>query len=133
MIEKTENARPTVGAAGRAVETGAPAKMTTTSTKNDTTPAAENQPFRVADLLHLGAENAVSRRDLMALTGFSDRELRLRIEAERRQGVPILSDNQHGYWLSDNPAEIMKFSRSMRRRAPQIRLTAQYVERAVAR
>ena len=65
----------------------------------------------------------------MAMTGLRDRELRLMIEAERRQGIPILSDNIHGYWLSDDSAEIKKFSRSMKRRAAEIRLTAMRVER----
>ena len=124
-----ENARPGTAIPGRAVETGTPSKMTTTSTKNDTTPAAENQPFRVADLLHLGAENAVSRRDLMTLTGFSDRELRLRIEAERRQGIPILSDCIHGYFLPGNSAERERCVRSLRRRAGEIMETAAAIER----
>jgi len=44
-----ENARPTVGAVGRAVETGADSRQTTTSTRNDTTPAAENQTFHVIE------------------------------------------------------------------------------------
>lgn len=66
----------------------------------------------------------------MALTGLRDRELRRLIEAERRQGCPILSDNQHGYWLSDDSAEIKKFSQSMRRRAAEIRLTAMRVEKS---
>ena len=114
-----------------AVETGTPAKMATTSTAKHTTSVAERQPFRIADLLHPGAKNATPRRQLMALTGLSDRDLRLMIEAERRRGIPILSDNQRGYWLSYDPAEIKKFSRSMKRRAAEIRLTAMHVERAL--
>lgn len=98
MTKKTENARPTVGAVERAVETGAVCKAATTSTKNDTTDGADRQPFRIADLLHPGSESAISRRQLMSLTGLRDRELRLLIEAERRRGVPILSDNVHGYF-----------------------------------
>lgn len=129
MIEKTENARPTVGAVERAVENGCVCETAQPSTKNDTTPAAENQPFRVADLLHLGAENAVSRRDLMTLTCFSDRELRLRIEAERRQGIPILSDCIHGYFLPGNSAERERCVRSLRRRAGEIMETAAAIER----
>lgn len=112
-----------------AVENGTASQTPHASTKNDTTPTAERQPPRIADLLHPGAENAVSRRDLIALTGLSDRELRRQIERERRAGASILSDNQHGYWLSDSPAEIKRFSRSMRRRAAEIRLTAMRVER----
>lgn len=129
MRKKTKDARPTVGAAGRAVENGPVSQTAHASTRDFTTSPAERQPPRIADLLHPGAENAIPRRDLMALTGCTDRELRLLIQAERRQGCPILSDNAHGYWLSDSPAEIKRFSRSMRRRAAEIRLTAMRVER----
>ena len=131
MMERRKGARAGAATQTRAVENGRVCKTVQPSTCDSTIPAAEGQPFRVADLLHSGAEDATSRRQLMSLTGLSDRELRLMIEAERRQGVPILSDNQRGYWLSDDPAEIKKFSRSMRRRAAEIRLTAMHVERAI--
>lgn len=127
-MTKTKNARPGTAIPGRAVENGTASQTAHASTKNDTTDGAGRQLFRIADLLHPGAENAIPRRDLMALTGCTDRELRRLIEAERRRGCPILSDNAHGYWLSDSPAEIKRFSRSMRRRAAEIRLTAMRVE-----
>lgn len=84
----------------------------------------------VADLLLCGAENAVSRRDLMALTGYKDRELRLLIEAERRQGIPILSDCVGGYFLPASEAERQQCVRSLRRRAKEIEATAAAIERA---
>ena len=80
-----------------AVGTEAASRQTTTSTNDSTTSPAERQSFRIADLLHPGAKNAIPRRDLMALAGLSDRELRLMIETERRRGIPILSDNICGY------------------------------------
>lgn len=129
-MTKTAKTRPGTAIPGQAVESGAVCKAATTSIKNCTISAAGSQ-LRIADLLHPGAENAVSRRDLIALTGLRDRELRLMIEAERRRGCPILSDNVRGYWLSDSCEEIRKFSRSMKRRAAQIRLTAMCVEQAV--
>lgn len=129
MSKKTQNARPTVGAAGRAVENGPVCQTAHASTTNDTTPAAERQPLQISDLLLHGEQNALPMKYLKELTGLDSRVIRRQIEAERRQGVPILSDNQHGYWLSDSPAEIKRFSRSMRRRAAEIRLTAMRVER----
>lgn len=129
MSKKTQNARPTVGAAGRAVENGTASQTAHASTHDSTTPAAERQPPRIADLLLHGEQNALPMKYLKELTGMDSRVIRRQIEAERRQGVPILSDNQHGYWLSDSPAEIKRFSRSMRRRAAEIRLTAMRVER----
>lgn len=113
-----------------AVENGRVCETVQPSTSEHTTSPAENQPFRIADLLHPGAENAISRRDLMALTGLSDRELRLMIESEQRQGIPILSDNIHGYFLPGDSAERDRCIRSLRRRAGEIMETAAAIEHA---
>lgn len=129
-MSTTRKARPGTAIPGRAVENGTASQTPHASTTNDTTSPAERQLPRISDLLHPGAENAVPRRNLMAWTGLSDRMLRRQIESERRAGIPILSDNIHGYWISDNPAEIKRFSRSMRRRAAEIWLTAMCVEKS---
>lgn len=113
---------------GRQVENGPVYQTAHASTYDSTTPAAERQPPRVADLLHPGAENAIPRRDLMALTGCTDRELRRQIEAERRQGIPILSDCLHGYFLPSDSAERDRCVRSLRRRAKEIEATAAAIE-----
>ena len=113
-----------------AVENGRVCETVQPSTSEHTTSPAENQPFRIADLLHPGAKNAISRRDLMALTGLSDRELLLMIEAERRKGTPILSDNIHGYFLPGDSAERDRCVRSLRRRAKEIEVTAAAIEHA---
>ena len=113
-----------------AVENGRVCETVQSPTSEHTTSPAENQPFRIADLLHPGAGNAISRRDLMALTGLSDRDLRLMIEAERRQGIPILSDNIHGYFLPVDSAERDRCVRSLRRRAGEIEATAAAIERS---
>lgn len=113
-----------------AVGTEAASRQTTTSTNDSTTSPAERQSFRIADLLHPGAGNAISRRDLMVMTGLSDRDLRLMIEAERRQGIPILSDNIHGYFLPVDSAERDRCVRSLRRRAKEIEATAAATERS---
>lgn len=86
--------------------------------------------MRIADRLPHGQDNAVPLEHLVILTGMNERDVRRQIEAERRAGVLILSDNQHGYWLTDDPAEALRFARSMRRRAGAILKTASAVERA---
>ena len=78
-------------------------------------------------LLH-GQENAIPRRELEKMTGWSGRMVRLMIEKERRSGVPILSNNSSGYFLPGNSAERAQFVRSMRNRAAEILKTAQAVE-----
>lgn len=82
----------------------------------------------VSELLLHGQENAVPRRELENLTGWSGRMVRLMIEKERRSGIPILSDNSSGYFLPGNSAERAQFVRSMRNRAAEILKTAQAVE-----
>lgn len=44
---------------------------------------------KIFELLPEGQENAVSRKNLMIITGLNDRELRRAIAAERREGCLI--------------------------------------------
>ena len=46
---------------------------------------------KIADLLSYGQENAIPRRHLEKLTGLDGRTVRLMIERERHEGVPILA------------------------------------------
>ena len=82
----------------------------------------------VVELLSYGQQNAIPRRELESLTGWSGRMVRLMIEKERRAGIPILTDNANGYFLAENPAELEQFVQSMRNRAAEILKTAQAVE-----
>ena len=82
----------------------------------------------VSELLLHGQENAIPRRELEKMTGWSGRMVRLMIEKARRSGVPILSDHESGYYLPGNSAERAQFVRSMRNRAAEILKTAQAVE-----
>ena len=130
MNQRKKNARPSVAAPGQAVETGTPSKMASTSTTNDTTFGGGGQWFRVEDFLEFGVESARTLRYLKSILHQDGRTIRSAIEAARKDGIPIVS-GQDGYWLTTDPAEIKRFSRSMKRRAAQIRLTALHVERAV--
>ena len=67
------------------MENGTASQTSHASANHSTISPTGRQPFQIADLLHPGAENAIPRRDLMVMTGLSDRELRLMIETERRQ------------------------------------------------
>ena len=118
------------GTPNRAVENGTASQTARASTTNDTTSAAERQPFRISELLLPGQENAISRRELMSLSGKPDRELRLMIEAERRRGVPILSNCISGYYLPGSQEERDRCVRSLRRRAAEIMETADAIEQA---
>lgn len=74
----------------------------------------------------IGRENAITRAELAAACGCSDREAR-RMIAELRatpgtDGYAILSTstNPSGYWRSNDPAEIERFIRETEARAKNI-------------
>ncbi len=84
--------------------------------------------LRVSDLLGRGQTAAVPLRHLVSVTGWDGRTVRRMIEAERRQGIPILSDNCRGYYLPADEDEIAACVGSLRRRADEIRKTAAAIE-----
>lgn len=97
------------------------------STKDSTTKPAEVQ-VTISGFLHIGRGNALPLRDLCQLTGMDGRTVRLCIQRERLRGVPILSDNQTGYYLPENEREVREFVRSMRHRAGEIEKAAGMIE-----
>ena len=86
--------------------------------------------MRIVDLLGRGQSGAVPISHLISLTGMDNRTVRRMIEAERRQGIPILSDNCRGYFLPADEDEIAACVRSLRRRAGKIMRTARAIENA---
>lgn len=82
----------------------------------------------ISRLLLKGRENALHLRDLVAITGLSEREVRQQIHIERRRGIPILSDNLSGYYLPQNEAERVRCVRSLRHRAAEILKAAAAIE-----
>lgn len=82
----------------------------------------------VSRFLMRGQENAIPLRDLKSLIGTSGRSIRQMIERERRNGTPILSDCQKGYFLPLDTMERDAFVRSMLHRAGEIEKTARAVE-----
>ena len=84
----------------------------------------------IADLLGVGRENAITRRDLERLTGLDGRSVRLLIERERRAGTPILADSANGYFLPASDDERAECVRSLRHRAREIMTTARALELA---
>ena len=103
----------------------------TTATLSNTqfSTAAPGGQRSIAELLGVGAENGMTRRELERLTGLDGRSVRLLIERERREGVPILADNASGYFLPASEDERAACVRSMRHRAAEILITARAVEK----
>ena len=87
----------------------------------------------ISDFLHVGTQNALTLRELVQLTGEDERTLRRRIQQERKAGVLILSDCQHGYFLPENESDVRRFIRSMSRRSREIAAVSRIAEDTLAR
>ena len=84
----------------------------------------------IASLLMTGSVNGLHLQDLVRLTGEDQRTVRKMIHEERRQGVPILSDNASGYFLPGSQQEREACVRSLRHRAKEILAAARAIEKA---
>lgn len=127
MWAEYENAPAGVRAPTRATGKGLP---TTDSQRNHSTPLRK-KPF-IFELLQTGAEDGMTLRQIVALTGLDERSVRLQIQRERKAGRLILSDNRNGYFLPESPADVQRFARSMSRRAAEIAGIARTAENALA-
>lgn len=97
----------------------------------DSTTSAAKAP-QIFSLLQTGAENGVTLRELVAMTGMNERLVRLKIQQERKAGKLILSNNKDGYYLPESPEDVLHFARSMSRRAAEIASIARAAETALA-
>lgn len=97
----------------------------------DSTTSAAKAP-QIFSLLQTGAENGVTLRELVAMTGMNERLVRLKIQQERKAGKLILSNNKDGYYLPECPGDVLRFARSMSRRAAEIASVARAAETALA-
>lgn len=82
----------------------------------------------ISRLLSYGSQNGQTLRDLIAITGWRERELRAEIQRERLAGIPILADNKSGYFLPANEDEREQCVKSLRHRAHEIIRTAAAIE-----
>ena len=89
--------------------------------------------MRVFDSLRYGKENAIPSKVLAQALGFqSVRELQKQIERERAAGAVILSDSHGGgYYLSKDPNELQRFTRTLNARAKNTLRAAESAQRAL--
>ena len=85
---------------------------------------------KIASLLGVGQGAALTIKDLCRITGCDNRAVRLGIQRERLAGIPVCSDNAHGYFLPANDAERAACVRSLRHRASEINRVASALEKA---
>lgn len=113
-----------------AAETGTTGKAPSASTLDNNTSRGGGQAGGIASLLMEGADNGLHLQDLVRLTGEDQRTVRRMIHEERRQGVPILSDNANGYFLPGSQQEREACVRSLRHRAKEILSAARSIEKS---
>ena len=89
--------------------------------------------MKVRDSLHYGRGNAIPSKVLAEALGFqSVRDLQKQIEKERAAGAVILSDPcGGGYYLSNDPAELLRFTRTLNARARNTIKAAQSAQMAL--
>lgn len=90
--------------------------------------------FRVRDVLPYGKSAAIAAKPLASSLGFrSVRELQKQIERERSAGAVILSTTQNGggYFLSNDPNELRRFTRTLEARARNTFKAAQSAQMAL--
>lgn len=121
---RNEKARPTAATVGQADGNAA------NIFHYDFTPSAAENQSRISSFLRPGQENSVSLTQLQQWTGLDKRVIRQRIAKERFKGIPILADNQTGYFLPATEEERKRCVQSMRHRAKEIYKAAQAIEAA---
>lgn len=89
--------------------------------------------MKVYDYLKFGRENAIPSKQLAAAMGFrSVRDLQKAVEAERSAGAVILCDSQGaGYYLSNDPVELRRFTQTLNSRAKNTIRAAESAQRAL--
>ena len=89
--------------------------------------------MKVQSSLFYGRENAIPSKVLAEALGYpSTRELQKQIERERAAGAVILSDSHGGgYYLSNDPEELRRFTRTLNARARNTIKAAQSAQMAL--
>ena len=101
------------------------------SRSHNSTRQEQEQAGFISKFLLTGAGQGLHLQDLVRLTKRTEREVRQMIQAERLRGIPILSNNQDGYFLPGDEAEKAAFVQSMHHRGDEIHRVAEAVDRAV--
>ena len=129
-MSNKKKTRPVGDATERAKETESASRADTTSHSYSSANQERKQEGYISKFLLAGAGQGLHLRDLVKTTRLSEREVRQMIQAEQLRGIPILSNNQDGYFLPGDEAERADFVRSMRHRADEIHRVAEAVEKA---
>ena len=89
--------------------------------------------MKVYEYLRYGKDQTIRTKDLAMALGFkSVRDLQKQIERERAAGAVILSDPMGaGYYLSNGPVELRRFTQTLNARAINTLKAAESAQRAL--
>ena len=89
--------------------------------------------MKVYSALRYGRDNAIQSKVLAEVLGFKNvRDLQKQIERERAAGAVIISDHcGRGYYLSNAPHELRRFTQTMSTRARNTMRAAESAQRAL--
>ena len=127
-MSEREKSRPLVAQGAGRTETAACGKAAISRNYSITGGTERQERLKISDILPAERETALKMSELKQLLNEDSRTIRLMIQRERRR-VPIVSDNQNGYWIG-SVEDVQMFAQSMRGRARQIWQTAANVEKA---
>lgn len=126
-MKEKRNAHPTAATMERAAEAAAFSGAAASFSGENSTLAGVRQVVCVADVLPIGAENAISARNIAAVLGLKDiRAVSRLVELERRAGVPICAvsgGEGRGYFLPSSPDELEEYLERLDRRISHVRRT----------
>ncbi len=108
-MANSKKARPDGGASGRAAGYDRAGQQSRNKQYNT---VQDGKARTIYDLLPVGAEYAISRRQLSQITGLPDRRLRRQIAEERRAGLLILSSTAEvggGYFRAADVQELRRW------------------------
>lgn len=87
----------------------------------------------IANILGHGKDKALTRAQLVAMTGQSDRKVRKEIEEARDQGVLIICDQDGaGYYISEDPKDLRRQLMTNQARATSIMKKQKFLRRKLA-
>lgn len=107
-MTNSKKARPDGGASGRAAGYDRAGQQS----REQYNTVQDGKARTIYDLLPVGAEYAISRRQLSQITGLPDRRLRRQIAEERRAGLLILSSTAEvggGYFRPADKQELRRW------------------------
>lgn len=92
----------------------------------------ENSNSIVLELIPMGRENAIKRRELAELASLTDRQMRRAIQQLRAEGAPILNDmDGRGYYVSYEKREMQRQIKQIKSRISELAKQQAYLERYI--